>query len=828
MAEARVEDEEETFRETREAGGTRRNARAPTAASDRADRNKPEQRQSSTQGALSSIRAVIKRTSTRTAAPTDQTRERRRPEITILAAEPLASNSWFPGTSGAFPMAPPPVQPSWTSSVTVELPPPSYAQVIREKSREQNTHASSVSSSASASSPSSSLSSSSSSSAPRHTATISTQTDPEASEPQSCTKPSTRRPPKPPRPSLPLAPKPAEPVLSHTHSLIELDVPDPPCSSHTPTHPPCGEQCGIQTEFTPAPKPLTPIILDTSHMTNKTQSQAPGKQEVSARPRPRPRSKAFLPSVIKEEVQDHPTTREVKVQTLVRLKDNGTESVFSGFTETSLDTTSNKYLQDLLDVFGCDEPAIRDEQHDESVPNNKNAEEESVALESCSVSTVAAESLETITRPEPRPRTQIPKQRISIKPIPSVEETITSSEEQNNPVVHPLPAPRPLVKKVVVSQDQGSSEEKSERCPPRLPPRPALAARGSGVSTQEDGAQPAEVPSNPGKPVTITSSSRGRGKCPAKPPSHRRPPPPSYTPAHTPAHTPPQISSGAVSSVSVSKSSPSLPHQSSEGELLPLRPPPIKLSKPAGSSVNPAKNNQHSGSRGAKRGPPLPPRPVPGHPLYRHYTSKSPQGTNKVNPPSSEPGESHLQKEKLLVVLDDAATNQQPTETPGFPGSVKGKHQDSSLEEPVEEQTEEQQPETNTSVRYRAHFAFNGEDGELTFRDGDVITLIAYVNEEWGRGSLNGRTGIFPLNFVQLVQENPEKKPTAESHAPVVRVLEGQTGRALYDFTPESEDELCLKVGDVVSSLEEVDDEWFVGELAGRRGIIPKNYIQLL
>lgn len=217
--------------------------------------------------------------------------------------------------------------------------------------------------------------------------------------------------------------------------------------------------------------------------------------------------------MIKEEVQDHPTTREVKVQTLVRLKDNGTESVFAGFTETSLDTTSNKYLQDLLDVFGCDEPAIRDEQHDESVPNNKNAEEESVTLESCSVSTVAAESLETITRPEPRPRTQIPKQRISIKPILSVEETITSSEEQNNPVVHPLPAPRPLVKKVFVSQDQGSSEEKSERCPPRLPPRPALAARGSGASTQEDGAQPAEVPCNPGKTVTITSSSRGRGKC---------------------------------------------------------------------------------------------------------------------------------------------------------------------------------------------------------------------------------------------------------------------------------------------------------------------------
>lgn len=36
------------------------------------------------------------------------------------------------------------------------------------------------------------------------------------------------------------------------------------------------------------------------------------------------------------------------------------------------------------------------------------------------------------------------------------------------------------------------------------------------------------------------------------------------------------------------------------------------------------------------------------------------------------------------------------------------------------------------------------------------------------------------------------------------------------------------QVGDVVSSLEEVDEEWFIGEFAGRRGIIPKNYIQVL
>lgn len=600
-----------------------------------------------------------------------------------------------------------------------------------------------------------------------------------------------RRPPKPPRPSRPPTPKPAEPVLVHTHSLIELEEPDPCCSTHS-----------VQTDFTPTLEPLIPISIDSSHITQNSQSLV--KQVRSTRPRPRPRSKVLLQSVITEESLDQPMTKEVKVQTLVRLKDDSSESVFAGFTDASLDTESNKYLQDLFDVFGCGIPDIQSDQHDESDHSIKSDEEE--ALESRSVSTVVAEPSETITRPEPRPRTQKPKPPIAAKPSDrtlSVEKTKTSSEEQNKPAFHPVPAPRPPGKKSPVFQRQGSSEDRAESCLQRRPP---LAALTSGTSTQEAGAHPAGVPFNPsersssgdqdqtaaasGKSVAITSSSR------AKPSSHRRPPPPTHTPAPV---------QDAVSSVSVSKSGSSPPHRASEGRLLPLRPPPFKSGKSAGSSQTPAVTQHPGGSRRAKRGPPLPARPKPGHALFREYTEK-----------------------KLFVALDD---------TLGFQGDVKGQRQDSVSEDPVcqkrlelkkEPQTEEQQLESNTGGRYRAHFAFNGEEGELTFCDGDVIALIEYVNEEWGRGSLNGRTGNFPLNFVQLVQEIPVKNSTPESSAPTACVGVGQTGRTLYDFTPESEDELCLKVGDVVSSLEEVDDEWFEGEFAGRRGIIPKNYILLL
>ncbi|TSL61169.1 SH3 domain-containing protein 19 [Bagarius yarrelli] len=755
MAEARVEDEEESLRETREAGGARRNPRAPIAAS----------------------------ASNRAAVPTQHIRERRRPEITILAAEPLATNSWFPGPPGAFPPPPPPAQPPWNASVTVELPPPSYEQVIREKNREQSIYTSSVSSSSSSSSPSSSLSPSFSSIAPHHTTTISTQTDPEVSEPHSSTRPSMRRPPKPPRPSLPPTPKPAEPVLVHTLSLIELDEPDPCCSTNTPTHPFSGEQCGVQTDFTPTLEPLIPVSLDSCHINQNPYSLV--KRVGSTRPRPRPRSKALLHSVITEEYQ--PITGEVKVQTLVRLKDDSSESVFARFTDASLDTTSNKYLQDLFDVFGCGVSDIQSDQHDDhSIKDNKEE-----TLKSCSVSTVAAEPSETITRPEPRPRTQKPKPPIAAKPSDrtlSVEKTKTSLPKQNKPV----PAPRPLGKKSPVFR--GSSEESCLHRPPSRPPPVALIY---GDFTKEDRALSAGVPfyplkrSSPGdQDQTAAACGKSEVMCPAKPPSCRRPPPPTHTPAHAPAQV-------VVSSVSVSKSALSPPHRPSESRLLPLRPPPIK-----GSPQTPAATNQDpGGSRGAKRRPPLPPRPNFGHPVFRKY-----------------------KEEKLFVALDD---------TP----DVKGQRQDPVSEDPIDQkhlelknkpQTKEQQSETNTGVRYRAHFAFYGEDDELTFSDGDVITFIEYVNEEWGRGSLNGRTGNFPLNFVQLVQESPAKNPIPESKTPTACVGDGQTGRTLYDFTPESEDELCLKVGDVVSSLEEVDEEWLVGEFDGRRGIVPKNYVQLL
>lgn len=35
-------------------------------------------------------------------------------------------------------------------------------------------------------------------------------------------------------------------------------------------------------------------------------------------------------------------------------------------------------------------------------------------------------------------------------------------------------------------------------------------------------------------------------------------------------------------------------------------------------------------------------------------------------------------------------------------------------------------------------------------------------------------------------------------------------------------------MGDIITNLESIDEEWFVGDLRGKRALVPKNYVQVL
>lgn len=62
----------------------------------------------------------------------------------------------------------------------------------------------------------------------------------------------------------------------------------------------------------------------------------------------------------------------------------------------------------------------------------------------------------------------------------------------------------------------------------------------------------------------------------------------------------------------------------------------------------------------------------------------------------------------------------------------------------------------------------------------------------------------------------PAPKKTAEGH-----------GRAKYSFSAQSGIELSLNKGELVTLTRRVDDNWFEGKIANRKGIFPVSYIDV-
>ena len=76
---------------------------------------------------------------------------------------------------------------------------------------------------------------------------------------------------------------------------------------------------------------------------------------------------------------------------------------------------------------------------------------------------------------------------------------------------------------------------------------------------------------------------------------------------------------------------------------------------------------------------------------------------------------------------------------------------------PVQQAAPQSVPSGTTAAtvsRVRALFDFQpSEPGELQFRKGDVIAVLESVYKDWWKGSLRGQTGIFPLNYVEKLQD---------------------------------------------------------------------------
>ncbi|NXE18633.1 SH319 protein, partial [Ardeotis kori] len=160
-------------------------------------------------------------------------------------------------------------------------------------------------------------------------------------------------------------------------------------------------------------------------------------------------------------------------------------------------------------------------------------------------------------------------------------------------------------------------------------------------------------------------------------------------------------------------------------------------------------------------------------------------------------------------------------------------------------------PSSSRSIkgpRCVARFEYIGDQkDELSFSEGEIIILKEYVNEEWAKGELRGTSGIFPLNFVEVIEDLPrtgmnmfaklsftyvgteaalKSKVEVSSSLPQNNRRSAEWCEALHDFTAETKDDLSFKKGDYIQILEQVDSEWYRGRLNEKEGIFPAVFVQ--
>lgn len=52
--------------------------------------------------------------------------------------------------------------------------------------------------------------------------------------------------------------------------------------------------------------------------------------------------------------------------------------------------------------------------------------------------------------------------------------------------------------------------------------------------------------------------------------------------------------------------------------------------------------------------------------------------------------------------------------------------------------------------------------------------------------------------------------------------------KCVFEYDAENDDELSLKVGDIVAILAQEDEGWWEGEVGGKHGIFPSNFVEMI
>ncbi|KAL4224790.1 hypothetical protein ACF0H5_015486 [Mactra antiquata] len=169
----------------------------------------------------------------------------------------------------------------------------------------------------------------------------------------------------------------------------------------------------------------------------------------------------------------------------------------------------------------------------------------------------------------------------------------------------------------------------------------------------------------------------------------------------------------------------------------------------------------------------------------------------------------------------------------------------------------------------RTLYPFVGElSDELSFSANDIVTLIQHVDDQWIEGELDGKIGVFPSNYIEIVVDCPyaydngvENVSVSEpydtnvvtsvrtdSPASVIdyhqdkvnstdRVDNAVTNHSheenyalvLYEFSGETEQDLQVHEGETVTVIKTIDENWILARKDnGQCGMVPVRFVEVI
>ena len=180
----------------------------------------------------------------------------------------------------------------------------------------------------------------------------------------------------------------------------------------------------------------------------------------------------------------------------------------------------------------------------------------------------------------------------------------------------------------------------------------------------------------------------------------------------------------------------------------------------------------------------------------------------------------------------------------------------------------------------RTLYPFEGElADELSFDANDIVFLIQHVDEQWIEGELDGKIGLFPASYVEIVVDCPyaylvnhsveqintsdiqisydlnkisedansnchledlqaESSVLADSKQLVsetvkipenINDIQEHFALVLYPFDAETSQDLSVREGETVTVIKQIDSNWILVENEqGNRGMCPLSFIEII